>query len=176
MERTTFGLLFYIRRTKLNKSGEASIFLRITVNGERADASIKRSIEPRLWNTAKGKAVENGRECKDLNLYLDAISANIFRIQRDIELEGLELSAHAVLDRYLGKNRPERHTLIEVFVEHNEKQKKLSGIDIAPATAVRYENCRKLILQFLQCTYRREDIYLDECPVSSSKIMSFFED
>lgn len=26
MERTTFGLLFYIRRTKLNKSGEASIF------------------------------------------------------------------------------------------------------------------------------------------------------
>ena len=36
MERTTFGLLFYIRRTKLNKSGEASIFLRITVNGERA--------------------------------------------------------------------------------------------------------------------------------------------
>lgn len=113
-------------------------------------------------DTAKGKAVENGRGCKDLNLYLDVISANIFRIQRDIELEGLELSAHAVLDRYLGKNRPERHTLIEVFVEHNEKQKKLSGIDIAPATAVRYENCRKLILQFLQCTYRREDIYLDE--------------
>lgn len=74
-------------------------------------------------DTAKGKAVENGRECKDLNLYLDAISANIFRIQRDIELEGLELSAHAVLDRYLGKNRPERHTLVEVFVEHNEKQK-----------------------------------------------------
>lgn len=31
MERTTFGLLFYIRRTKLNKSGEASIFLCITV-------------------------------------------------------------------------------------------------------------------------------------------------
>ncbi len=26
MERTTFGLLFYIRRTKLNKSGEAFDF------------------------------------------------------------------------------------------------------------------------------------------------------
>lgn len=50
----------------------------------------------------------------------------------------------------------------EVFVEHNEKQKKLSGIDIAPATVVRYETCRKLIIPFLQCTYHREDIYLDE--------------
>ena len=94
MERTTFGLLFYIRRTKLNKSGEASIFLRITVNGERADASIKRSIEPRLWNTAKGKAVENGRGCKDLNLYLDAISANIF-------LFGEETSRTSYFDRGL---------------------------------------------------------------------------
>ncbi len=30
MERTTFGLLFYIRRNKLNKSGEEPIFMRIT--------------------------------------------------------------------------------------------------------------------------------------------------
>ena len=41
MERTTFGLLFYIRRDKTNKKGEAPVFMRLTINGERADASIK---------------------------------------------------------------------------------------------------------------------------------------
>ena len=46
MERTTFSLLFYIRRDKLNKRGEAPVFMRLTINGERADASIKRFIEP----------------------------------------------------------------------------------------------------------------------------------
>lgn len=162
MERTSFSLLFYIRRTKLNKAGEAPIFMRITVNGQRADASARRFIEPRLWNTAKGKAVENGRGCKELNFYLDAVSANILRVQRDMELEGTELSAHAVLDRYLGKDRSERHTLIGLFIEHNEKQKKLVGIDVAPATAVRYETCRKLVGQFLWQAYRRKDMYLDE--------------
>lgn len=86
MERTTFSLLFYIRRNKLNKNGEAPVFMRLTVNGRRADASVKRFISPRLWNTAKGKAHERTREGKDLNLYLDAISANILRIQRDMEL------------------------------------------------------------------------------------------
>lgn len=40
MERTTFSLLFYIRRDKLNKRGEAPVFMRLTINGERADASI----------------------------------------------------------------------------------------------------------------------------------------
>ena len=42
MERTTFCLLFYIRRTKLNWNGEASIMMRITVNGVRGDASMKK--------------------------------------------------------------------------------------------------------------------------------------
>lgn len=162
MERTTFSLLFYIRRTKLNKEAEAPIFMRVTVNGQRADASVKRFIAPRLWNTAKGKAVENGRGCRELNLYLDAVSANVLRTRQHMELEGADISARTVLDRYLGKDRPVRHTLIEVFMEHNEKQKKLAGIDVAPATAVRYETCRKLIEQFLRHAYRRDDIYLDE--------------
>ncbi len=82
MERTTFGLLFYIRRDKTNKRGEAPVFMRLTINGERADASIKRFIEPHAWNSAKGKANEKSRGGKDLNLYLDAISANILQIQR----------------------------------------------------------------------------------------------
>lgn len=82
MERTTFGLLFYIRRDKTNKRGEAPVFMRLTINGERADASIKRFIEPHAWNSDKGKANEKCRGGKDLNLYLNAISANILQIQR----------------------------------------------------------------------------------------------
>lgn len=162
MERTTFSLLFYIRRTKLNKAGEAPIFMRITVNGLRADASVKRFIAPRLWNTAKGKAVENGRGCRELNLYLDAVSANVLRARQHMELEGGDISARTVLDRYLGKDRPERHTLLEVFREHNEKCRKLTGIDIAPATVERYYTCLRLTEEFIRTTYKKDDLNLDE--------------
>ena len=162
MERTTFSLLFYIRRTKLNKEGEAPIFMRITVNGQRADASTRRFLAPRLWNTAKGKAIEKGCGCKDLNLYLDAVSANVLRVQREMELEGAAVSAQSVLNRYLGKDRPERHTLLEVFREHNEKSRKLSGIDMAPATVERYETCLRLTEEFIRTTYKKDDLFLDE--------------
>ena len=54
MERTTFCLLFYIRRTKLNRNGEAPIMMRITVNGVRVDASVKKTILPEFWSAAKG--------------------------------------------------------------------------------------------------------------------------
>lgn len=164
MERTTFNLLFYIRRTKLNKAGEAPVFMRITVNGERADASANRFIAPRLWNTAKGKAVESGRGCKELNFYLDAVTAKILRIHREMVLESecQPVSARTVLNRYLGKDRPERHTLMEVFREHNERCRKLSGIDFAPGTVERYETCLRLTAEFMRKTYQKEDMYLDE--------------
>lgn len=162
MERTTFGLLFYIRRDKTNKKGEVPVFMRLTINGERADASIKRFIEPHAWNSAKGKANEKSRGGKDLNLYLDAISANILRIQRDLELDKKEVSAQIILNRYLGKEQSDRHTLMEVFRAHNEKCRALSGISLAPGTVIRYETSLRLTEAFLRTTYKKEDCYLDE--------------
>lgn len=162
MERTTFGLLFYIRRDKTNKKGESPVFMRLTINGERADASIKRFIEPHAWNSAKGKANEKSRGGKDLNLYLDAISANILRIQRDLELDKKEVSAQIILNRYLGKEQSDRHTLMEVFRAHNEKCRALSGISLAPGTVIRYETSLRLTEAFLRTTYKKEDCYLDE--------------
>ena len=174
MERTTFGLLFYIRRDKTNKKGEAPVFMRLTINGERADASIKRFIEPHAWNSAKGKANEKCRGGKDLNLYLDAISANILRIQRDLELDKKEVSAQIILNRYLGKEQSDRHTLMEVFRAHNEKCRALSGISLAPATVIRYETTLRLTEEFLQKSYQKEDCYLDEVTNQFIEDFEFF--
>lgn len=174
MERTTFGLLFYIRRDKTNKKGEAPVFMRLTINGERADASIKRFIEPHAWNSAKGKANEKCRGGKDLNLYLDAISANILRIQRDLELDKKEVSAQIILNRYLGKAQPDRHTLMEVFRAHNEKCRALSGISLAPGTVIRYETTLRLTEEFLQKSYQKEDCYLDEVTNQFIEDFEFF--
>ena len=174
MERTTFGLLFYIRRDKTNKRGEAPVFMRLTINGERADASIKRFIEPHAWNSAKGKANEKSCGGKDLNLYLDAISANILRIQRDLELDKKEVSAQIILNRYLGKEQSDRHTLMEVFRAHNEKCRALSGISLAPATVIRYETTLRLTEEFLQKNYKKEDCYLDEVTNQFIEDFEFF--
>lgn len=162
MERTTFCLLFYIRRTKLNRNGEAPIMMRITVNGVRVDASVKKAILPELWSATKGKALEKKRECKELNLYLDSIRLRIMKIQRELEIEGANVSANSVLDRFLGKDVPVQRTLFEVFREHNEKCSQLSGKDMAPATVQRYETSLKHTQDFIWDTYHKKDISLDE--------------
>ena len=74
MERTTFNLLFYIRRTKLNKTGEAPVFMRLTIDGSRAEASVKHTIKPNNWSTAKGRAENTSKEGKSLNVCLSFFS------------------------------------------------------------------------------------------------------
>ncbi len=174
MERTTFNLLFYIRRTRLNKTGEAPVFMRLTIDGTRAEASVKQSIKPQNWNTAKGKAEGASKEGKALNLCLDAISANIMRIRREMELEGAELTAHTVMDRYLGRDKVERHTILEIFGEHNERCRRLSGIDFAAGTVERYETCYRLTAEFIRKRYDKEDFYLDELSEQFIEDYEFF--
>ena len=41
MKRTTPNVLFYVHRARLNRSGKASIFRRIIVNGNRKDVHRK---------------------------------------------------------------------------------------------------------------------------------------
>ena len=53
MRRDSFNVLFFIKKTKLLKNGEASVCMRITVNGVRVETNIRKSIEPVSWNQAK---------------------------------------------------------------------------------------------------------------------------
>lgn len=161
-QRTTFSVAFYIRRTRLNKHGESPIHMRITVNRLRADTTVKKTISPNQWDSVRGRASAKSILGKELNLYLDTVRAKIIRIHRDMEMDGERITAQKVLDRYLGRNEPERHTILEVFREHNEKCRKLSGIDTSPATVERYDTCLKHAQEFIRTTYGKDDFYLDE--------------
>lgn len=66
MERNYFSILFFIRKTKLLKNGEAPICLRITVNGRRAKVQIRRSVEVSKWSSSKECAI--GKDNKSLKL------------------------------------------------------------------------------------------------------------
>jgi len=137
--------------------------MRITVNGLRAETTIKKTINPNFWNVTRGRALERTAYAKELNMYLDSVRARITHIHREMELDNIEfLSAQMVLDRYLGRDKAKRHSLMEVFQEHNDKCRSLAGIDMSPATVVRYETSKKHTLEFMQHKYKKNDIYLDE--------------
>jgi hypothetical protein len=58
-----------------------AIYMRITVNGKRADMSAGRECEPNKWSRA-GRAIGTKEEIKSINNYLDSLQTKLKTAQR----------------------------------------------------------------------------------------------
>jgi len=68
MKKKTFAILFYVKRTKLLRNGEAPIFMRITVDAVRAEMSIQRSINLSDWIEKKACAKPTNVKNRELSV------------------------------------------------------------------------------------------------------------
>lgn len=91
IQKETMSILFFIKRAKLLRNGEAPICVRVTVNKQAVEIRIKRSVSADKWCQTKGCAKGKDRESKELNSFLDAVRLKILQIHRDIELEAVSM-------------------------------------------------------------------------------------
>lgn len=170
MERATFSELFYIKRSKLLKNGEAPIYLRITVNGKSGELSLKRSIEPSKWDTRKSKAKGRGENEQEINEYIKSIKGLVYTYQKQLQEEGKKVTANSIIDLLSGKKK-EASELLEYFEEHNERVKSLIGKEITQATVGKFETTKKHLEEYIQTKYKQKDIVLEE--IDHSFIVGF---
>jgi len=51
--------------------------MRITVNGIRKDLALNCGINPKLWDSANGKAKGNSKDARSLNMYIESIRVQL---------------------------------------------------------------------------------------------------
>lgn len=170
MKRNYFSVLFYIKKAKLLKNGEAPICLRITVNGKRAEIQIKRSVEIGKWNAQRECAIGKDRKHLELNHYLETVRTRVLRIHRELEQDDKPITAEILKKLFYGEKQTPK-MLLEVFKEHNAKYRELIGKDVVKATVLRYERTVRYLEEFLKKEYRLNDIPL--CNINREFISNF---
>ena len=80
MKRQTFNVLFFIRKTKLKKSGETPIMLRITIEGQLTELQLKRDVMPTQWNQAKERCTSRDATSMEINRYLESVKLRLLDI------------------------------------------------------------------------------------------------
>ncbi|PXV63024.1 integrase-like protein [Dysgonomonas alginatilytica] len=120
MKRNYFSILFFIKKTKLLKNGEALICLRITVNDQRAELQIKRSIDIRKWNSTKESATRKDRKELELNHYLETLRGKVLQIHRDLEIDNKPVTAEIIKKLFYGEGEAPRcyWSLLKNIVEN----------------------------------------------------------
>ncbi len=158
MKRMTFKILFVTKQSRVTRSGDMPVFLRVTVNGQRCETSISLKVKPENWNSIAERLIGDTRESQELNFRLDTIRMRIMQIYREMEFDRETITAKKIIDRYHGRDQAPTIMLLDVFREHNERCHKLAGKDMAPATVERYETSLKHTANFIKFNYRKDDI------------------
>ena len=104
MKRDSFNVLFFIKKAKLLKNGEASVCMRITMNGARVENNIRMSIEPALWNQAKECAKGKSRKTYELNLYIEQAKIKLRKLFDELEERNHPVVARILQEKFFGAN------------------------------------------------------------------------
>lgn len=161
MSKSTFKILFYIRKNQVTKEGKSSIMVRLTVNGETSQFSSKLEIEPDLWDVSKQRMAGNTVKARHFNSTLEDIRISLINHYREIELHESFVTAEKVRNAFLGITTRQQ-TLLATFSDFNEDVKKLVGISKSQATYEKYDRCCRRLEEFMQAKYRIKDIALKE--------------
>ncbi|MBN1987446.1 MAG: site-specific integrase [Prolixibacteraceae bacterium] len=161
----TYNLAFVLRNGRKNNDGKSPVYMRITVNGQRAEVSIKRHIHPDNWENKANKAKGYKSEVKQLNQYLESLKALMNDYHTEMIKLGEEVTAQSLKNKFLGISE-DRRMLLEVFEYHNQQLKELEGTNYASATIKRYKTTLDHIKAFLIFKYKINDIPLNRIKYS----------
>lgn len=162
--KTNFRVSFFLKKAKLLKNGEASVAMRITVDGQRVENNIRKSILPNLWDQSKERAKGTSAAAVDLNRFIEDARIRIHQIVTELQQTGAEINPLIVQQRFygVGQVRKQERTILQVIQEHNDEAKQLIGKDFVEITWRRYETMKRYLGELIKQKYGVDDLPLSD--------------
>ena len=160
--KSTFSVIFYLKKSKVKKDGTSPIMGRITVDGTQAQFSCKVSIEAKLWGIKGGRAIGKSITARDINRALDKLRATITKHYQEIMERDNFVTAERVRNAFQGLEY-RKHTLITLYDDFltDYAQKVECGLK-SKRTLQTYRAVYKHLKSFLQTRHHLSDIALKE--------------
>jgi site-specific recombinase XerD len=154
--------MFMIRRRQLLKNQEAPIYMRITVDGQSTEVSIKRSIAPECWDEFRRCAKTGSPYAKELNYFLEQIRHQIYDYQHELIDKNEDVSATALKKAYLCSDEEKARTVLQVYADHNADLKARIDKGTSKSNFIRHESSRNNLERYIIKTYRKTDYFLKD--------------
>ena len=76
--KSTFSVIYYLKRQVVKKDGTVPVMGRITVDGSQTQFSCKLTIDPKLWDTKGGRVTGRSTAALETNRMLDKMRVRMF--------------------------------------------------------------------------------------------------
>jgi len=161
MLEKSFGLFFFLKQPKTTRTTSHYVYLRITVDGISRDISLKRQWPANRWSQSTGRAVGSGRDAKDLNAYIEILSAKVYQAKSSLIEKDKSITAESLKNVITGREN-ETKMLLQLITKHNKKIEALMGKGYSPATLKRYQTIYQHTKDFIKWKYGTNDYCIDD--------------
>lgn len=158
----TFSILFWLNKAKMNKQGLIPIWIRITVDGRRAECSTQKQIHPKFWDAENNKVLDKYSESRSINDYLTLVKADILRHYNILLSTKDHVTAEDVKNSYKGVKEIKK-TFLQLFKQFNQQLTERKEIeDLSEGRHKRFEILYGKCETFIKYKFKRSDIILEE--------------
>ena len=158
--KSTYRVLFLVRKTRLNKDGKNVVVVRITIEGEAIEFNTKLSVNSNLWNPI-GRMNGKTKEAQQVNDSLDKIRMDLNKHYTLVYDRDGFVTPEKLRNSYLGIDI-QKNTLLSMYDKLVEQKRCLVGNTITDTTLEKYLATRKRISDYLLYQYDKKDIPLKE--------------
>lgn len=163
--KSTFRMLFYLKKNQPKSNGLVPVIARVTVNGQMVQFNCKLDVNPDIWDAKAGKAIGRSKEVMEINASLDKLRVSIRKsYDKQIDEYGYAIP-EKIRNQVLGLEQGAK-TLIQFIDLHNQQYENRVGINTTRTTFIRYQLVKQRVQDFLKLKYNVSDIPLrDLTPV-----------
>ena len=124
--RSTFKVLFYVKKGSEKPNGNLPLMCRITVDGEVKQFSCKMDIPLHLWDVKNNRATGKSVEAQKINRAIDRIRVDVNRRYQELMQTDGYVTATKLKNDYLGIG-VKQETPLKLVEQHKAEFEKKVG-------------------------------------------------
>jgi integrase len=171
---TKIAVLFIGKRSRTTRHKQIPIYLRVTIDKKRFEASTHRHVEPSLWSPSAGRVKGKSDSAIDTNMALDMIKKKVYDYRDQLYKENREFTVNSLREKWYGQDRNKR-TLLSLFRSRVMDFEKLvqKGI-FQKSTIVKYKTTERHLKGYLEWQNAGRDILLVDLRIEFASNFEYY--
>lgn len=162
VRKSTFKVLFYLKKNAPKKNGKVAIMGRITIDGKQSQFSTKLEIAPDKWDLKFGRMFGKAEEALRINQRLEEMLTRLQSLYDELLRRDGFVTAERLKNNFLGLDTAQE-TLLGFYDKFNQEMLKMveKGTRVL-GTYKKYRIVYNHLTRFIPKQYNRKDIPLRE--------------